>query len=103
LVSEEKGNIVGCIGGFILPYEFEKNLIMFQEAFWYVDEEYRGTRISLKLFNAVEQYCRENKVTHIIMGSLGNRRDDALASFYSRKEYKPYESTYIKIIKQQGE
>ena len=97
-VSCDADKVTGCIGGFIVPSQFDANASMFQETLWYVDKEYRNSRDSLRLFSSVENYCKENGVTHIIMASLGNRRDEALSRFYDKRGYTHFETTYIKSI-----
>jgi len=97
-VACDGDKVIGCIGGFITPSQFDAGSNMFQETLWYIDEAYRTSRDSLRLFSAVEDHCKDNGITHIIMASLGNRRDESLARFYDRRGYTHFETTYIKSI-----
>ena len=98
LVYCDEDKVIGCIGGFITPSQFDPKTKVFNEVLWYVDEDYRRTRAPLLLFNAVENYCKDNEIKHMIMASLGNRRDESLAKFYDRRGYVHFETTYIKSI-----
>ena len=97
-VCTNDGKIVGGIGGVIVPWSFDPNELMFQETAWFVKEENRGSKVFLRLFNVMEDYCKEMGIKYIAMGSLGNYRDNILCNFYSRKGYKHYETLYIKSL-----
>lgn len=44
--------LMGFIAGCLIPHPYNPKITVLSEAFWWVDELYRGTRAGLKLLNA---------------------------------------------------
>lgn len=67
-VAESGEKVVGFIGGVLLPHNFNPDVTVLQELFWWVDEEHRGTRAGKLLLNAYVEYGRAN--AHMVVMTL---------------------------------
>lgn len=86
--------LIGVIAGFIATYPLDNSQI-FQEAFWFVDGEYR--RYSLFLLKALEAKCKERGITKIVMAHTG---DKGLGRFYTIHGYRLLESHFLKHLEE---
>lgn len=60
LVAEnDKGQSVGFIAGILSPHYFNQDIMTLSELFWWVDEEYRGSRAGLMLYNEFVKIGKE--------------------------------------------
>ena len=110
-VAEIDDRIVGVIMGMILPFGWNKNYILAMEAIWYVEKEYRGNLLGVKLLDSFEEAGKEKGATHIAMGHMeymdGKTRKPILSDkgwittsqYYRKKGYKIMEQHYIKELK----
>lgn len=61
LVAEKKNvGLVGLIGGYLIPHHFNPDIRVLSEAFWWVDEKYRGGRAALMLLNEFQKFGEKN-------------------------------------------
>ena len=56
----ERGILLGFIAGYVLPHPFNPALKLLSEAFWWVDEQFRGSSAGARLLDAFVQWGREN-------------------------------------------
>jgi len=96
-VAEHDGKIVGILAGQAMKIPAADKPI-YHEAVWYVSKAHR--RVGIHLLKTLEQKCRETGIGHIIMAHMYNSMPDALAKFYIRSGYRPFEIHYIKNIKE---
>lgn len=99
LVVEKDGEIVGVIGGAIIPSFTDYSVKIFAESIWYVLPAHRGAASGIKLLRLVEDYCRNVGITKVVMIGMSNDDIDRLGSFYARMGYHEVEIHYQKDIK----
>jgi GNAT superfamily N-acetyltransferase len=95
LIAVKDGEVVGVIAGSIGTYPLDGSKI-YQEVVWYVSKQHRSCGV--RLLKALEDYCKEWGVKHIVMVHLGNSKADKLDEFYGRTGYKKMEVHYIKNL-----
>ena len=96
-VIEKCGTIVGLIGGLITPQFFSMELTGI-EAFWFVDEENRGSLESGRLLVHFEDWAISNKVTALHLGFMEKIHPERMREFYERRGYKRFETVYRKTL-----
>ena len=97
IVMEQDGEIVGGIGGYMLPSYFNMNAMMGQQVFWYVHPKYRSHR-SVKLLQGFEQWCKSVGCHMIWSGAKMNENNEAMSAMLQRRGYKPLETVLIKGV-----
>ena len=95
LLLENNGQVVGLISGKVIRLPLDTEWV-YHEAVWYVRKQYRSGGI--KLYKALEKYCKEQGIKKIIMVSMSNSKDDKLGRFYNRLGFQMMEKHYIKNI-----
>lgn len=94
-VAEVNGRVVGILAGYTMNIPTVSTLI-YQEEVWYASKEHRS--VGVRLLRHLEQWCKQNGITHIIMGSLLNSKHKKLTDFYIRLSYMPMQISYIKFL-----
>ena len=94
-VLDDNGVIGGVIAGMIISYPLNDEKI-FHEQIWYVNKKYR--RYGLKLYNRLEQHCKENNIKKIVMVYMANSKAEKLEQFYNRLGFGLLEKHYIKTL-----
>lgn len=92
-VIQDGNKLVGMIVGGIQQTLFSKDLIATELA-WFVEEEYRGNKISLQLLEMYEEWARESGCTFVTMVDIDPLNN--LQKLYERKGYSLKEKTYVK-------
>ncbi len=93
ILSVQDSKNVGLIVGVseAAPFSDEK---MAMELAWYVDPEYRGSRDSLELMMAYQDWSKRVGAKITQMALLDDVTD--LRKFYTRQGYRPAEHSFIK-------
>jgi GNAT superfamily N-acetyltransferase len=91
--SERSRPAVGFIMGGLSEFIYNTEIVA-TELTWWVDEEYRKSRIGLALFNAFEEWAHSQGATIIQMSSAGSDMKD----WYIRRGYTPSEASFYKRI-----
>jgi len=86
------------IAGLTYPFFFGKDTKTSQELFWWVDEDIRGGGIGMELFNAFEQWSKDQGVDVITMVCLEDKNKDMISGLYLHKGYIPTESSYARVL-----
>jgi hypothetical protein len=60
MVAERSGELLGFVSGIITPHLFNPSIKTLTETFWWVKEEFRGSRAGLMLLNAFVQFGKSN-------------------------------------------
>ena len=94
-VLENGEDIRGVMLGCVLRYPLSDEL-MYQEYLWYVDEDHR--KHSLKLYNFLENYCKANKIKHILLGHMGGVDSESMDKLYNKLGYRLVEKHFIKTM-----
>lgn len=58
-VAERAGKLMGFISGFVSNHIYNPSIKVLTESFWWVAEEFRGTRAGLMLINEFVAYGKE--------------------------------------------
>lgn len=85
----------GMIIGYANSLPFSPDRIAMELA-WWVDEDHRGSRDSLLLFKAYEDWCKRVGAKVAQMAMLDDVTN--LSQFYLKQGYVPAEKSYIKRI-----
>lgn len=95
IVMEAENGIVGIIAGVITSH-IVNNMPLFQEVFWYVEEQYRVH--SVNLLEELEPFCAKKGCKQIVMAYHGEERSAVADRLYRKQGYKILETHYIKTI-----
>ena len=98
LLVEKKGQIVGMIGGAVIPSFTDYSQKIFAECIWYILPKHRGGSAGIKLLKLVEDYCQNIGIKKIIMIGMCDDGIGRLAAFYNKMGYKAVEIHYIKDL-----
>lgn len=60
LAEREDVGRMGFIAGYVLPHMFNPQIRLLAEAFWWVDEQYRGSRAGAQLLKAFMEWGEAN-------------------------------------------
>lgn len=90
--------IIGCIGGAVIPSFTDYSQKIFVESIWYLLPEFRGGRAGVYLLDMVEEYCRRNGITKIVMVGMADPRIEKLSKFYLWRGYKKLELHFVKEL-----
>lgn len=92
---EKNQKIIGALG-FLIAHALEDGALYCSEAFWYIDENHRGSGI--KIFNKFEDYAKSIGCKRITTSHLEKSMPEKFKKFYTRKKYKHIESYYLKEL-----
>ena len=96
LLAEKDNEIIGCIGGVVMPSIFDKNQKIAQEAIWYMPKEERKGSSGIRLLHQFEQECLNRGAKFISMIHMSNLMSDELRKFYEKSNYRLLENHYLK-------
>jgi len=85
----------GIILGLVYPAYWNTSVLIAQELGWWVEPEYRGTSVGIKLYSKFKQRARELGATKLMMICLESSEPDKLESFYLLQGLKPTERTFM--------
>lgn len=88
--------IIGCIAGTVDSNTMNKNEAAFKEVFWYVNPDYRKSRIGRRLYDILIKELKSRGIQFCIMANRSG--DEKLSRFYFYHDYKPMETLWIKKI-----
>lgn len=86
----------GVLLGYVFPYIFNTNVKIAQELAFYVEPEYRNTRLAMRLYREYEAKARDLGATKITMALLEASNPDKVDRLYRKLGFKPVEHIYIK-------
>ena len=95
IAAIEGEKMIGGIGLLTYP-AFEDDVLNTQEAFWYVDEKYRGSGV--KLYKAAEEYAKKVGSKRFTMIFLETSMPEKVEIFYKKMGFNKAETTYIKEL-----
>jgi hypothetical protein len=96
LVAVEGMDIIGTIGGIVFPNYFDPSLVQLTELFWWVEEEHRGKKDSLRLFKLFESEAKMFGATQVIMTTTSHTPH--LKKIFERSGYSEHECSYVKEL-----
>jgi GNAT superfamily N-acetyltransferase len=92
VVDTGKGFIVGMIA----PSFLEPDKLACTELAWYVEPEYRGTSVAIKLMKRYEKKAIESRCDIVTMVALNSLNPDKVGAIYKKMGYNTLEHHYIK-------
>jgi GNAT superfamily N-acetyltransferase len=97
LLVNKDGKPVGMLAGFLSEMIFSRDKVA-SEAIWWVDPEYRQSKMSFKMMEAFEWWANKRGCKHTHMSLLADETGDRLSKFYERRGYKARERAFIKEL-----
>jgi GNAT superfamily N-acetyltransferase len=94
IVDIDKGFIVGVVA----PSFLEPSKLACSELAWYVESEYRGTSVGIKLMKRYEQKAIDSKCDTITMVALDSLNPEAVGEIYKKLGYTTLEHHYRKEL-----
>ena len=98
LAVNEEDKPVGLLAGFLIKHLFNKSKVA-SELSWWVEPEYRKSRIGLELLSAFEYWGRKVGAKYISLAALDTSLMDKLARLYKARGYTVTEKAFVKEIK----
>jgi GNAT superfamily N-acetyltransferase len=86
---------VGMIAGVVNEMLFSHDLIA-SELMWWVEPEHRGSRLSIQLLDAYEEWARRVGAKVVQLSSVNTDHADKLDRLYRHRDYNLVERGYIK-------
>ena len=96
LELEIDNEIVGGVGGFITPFQFNGGTKLFQEVFFYLKDSFK--KYSQLLLAELERKCKEIQLSKIIMAHPNDGNLEKMERFYKARGFKKLETHFIKRI-----
>ena len=96
MVAADGDRVVGGIGVVVAPSQTVQDKLLAQELFWYVDEDYRQTRVAVQLYRSAERWAKEVGAVAITMALLERSMPETVASMYERMGYEQVERIFVK-------
>lgn len=90
-----KGFIVGCV----TPYFLTPHLRVCSELAWYVEPEFRGSKVAIKLIREYEKEALSRGCDKINLVALESLTPDKVGNIYKKLGYNKLENHYIKGTK----
>lgn len=97
-VAERNESLVGFILGLAFPSVLNKSVQMGSELAWWVDPEYRGSILSLKLLRHIEQAAQHMGLKAWSMICLESLSPNEIEDIYLRSGYRKTERAFIKFF-----
>lgn len=97
-VAEHNGRVIGGILGVISPVWCIPSHSFATELAWWVDEEHRGGRVSVRLLRAFEGWAYAEGATGVVVSSLGADGTSRASKLIEALDYKVVERSYWKEL-----
>lgn len=91
---EEPGK--GAILGLVFPHWWNPSVLVAQELGWWVEPEYRGTSVGIRLLKQFEIRVAELGATKVMMICLEALEPDKVEQIYTKLGYTKLERIFIK-------
>ena len=78
------------------PLYLNKNIVVAQELFWWVDEDKRGNGTGREILEAMENWARGVGANQLTMIAMSDTSPEFIEQVYLRDGYKPFEKTFVK-------
>lgn len=99
ILALHEGKPVGMVVAIAAQPPFTEEKVS-SELAWWVEPEFRSSRLALRLFDAYETWAKTIGCTHIQSAYLTQTSPKGLDKFYERKGYIPVENSFLKKIKE---
>ena len=88
----------GFVVGFVAPSFLEPSKKLCQELAWYVEPQYRGTSVAIRLMKKYEEYAREQGCDQVTMVCLEQLDPDKVGRIYQKLGYNVSEHHFKKEL-----
>jgi len=78
LAAKQGDNVIGVIAAMLIPNLWDANNIIFQEMFWWVEEDYRKGSVGIRLLLELEKQAPENTTVVLSVLPKSNIKDETL-------------------------
>jgi hypothetical protein len=78
LVAKQKDTVIGGIAAMLAPNLWDSNDVIFQEMFWWVEEDYRQGSVGIRLLLELEKQAPENATVVLSVLPKSNIKDETL-------------------------
>lgn len=95
-VYEENGRVGGAAGVIAFPHPFNNNVLIAQELFWWVDEEFRGSNAGKELYRGITEWAKSVGSVGMIMVAIENECVSRVERLYNHYGYAKLEHAYLK-------
>jgi GNAT superfamily N-acetyltransferase len=95
VVAEDKGEIIGFVNGIIVE-EPSLGARIGKGGSIYVDEKYRKTSVSVRLYKEVVRFAKEKKLDYI---SVSPKPNTDIYNMYLKRDFEPTEITMLKKVR----
>ena len=92
-VAEKDNVVIGVIGGVVVQNMWNKNEVIYQELFWWVEEEHRESSISIRLLKEFENAAPVGSKIALSLLPKSNIKISTL----SKLGYQPAELAFTKV------
>lgn len=96
-VAEVDEEVVGFMLACLSPSYFS-GAAQATELVWYINKNYRKSRIAARLQSSYEEWAREEGAVTCSVGHLVTPQSERIAKLYSRRGYDKVETTYTKEL-----
>lgn len=98
-VAEVDGEVVGFVAGMVSPTFFNPSGIQAGELGWYVDPDYRNSRVATELHKSYEEWAKGRGATSIQMMHMDTEQSELIGKMYEKWGYHKVETSYLKEVK----
>ena len=98
LLLADEGGPCGMTGAMLHPAYLNAAHMSGQELFWWVDEDKRGGRVGVEMYDALEAWVRDMGASSFTMIALDAQSPEIVGKFYERRGYRPLERHYTKVF-----
>ena len=88
----------GIILGLIYPLFYNPNILVAQELGWWVEPEYRGSPLAIRLLKEFEKEAKNRGASKVIMFYLDAQTPEKLDKMLSKMNYKHLEYNMVKDL-----
>lgn len=88
----------GFIVGMVAPSFLHPGRLQCSELAWYVEPEYRGTSVALRLMKMYEQHAKDNGCYYVSMVCLEKLNPEATGKIYEKLGYNRLENHYRRVL-----
>lgn len=97
VVGEVDGVIVGMLGIMVVPFTLNRNYKVGTEIMWWVEPEYRHSRVALEMLDITEQVAKVDGC-HLLSMSALDTSPPGVVKVYEKRGYKLQESSFTKEL-----
>ncbi len=89
--------VVGMLIAFVAPCFFS-DAVQASEIAWYVDPEYRGSKMAIKMLDFFEEWAESKGAVCTNLMNLDVLNADRIAKMYGKRGYRLVENTFVKEL-----